>query len=71
MQVVLFLGGVHNAAQEQQAATALLVDDEDERPVDDQSRGKSREHGSGPRDDVSTVLVDRHNGFMKHLRIDE
>lgn len=66
--MVLFLSGVHDSAQEQQAAAGLLVDDKEEGSVDGQSRRKSREHGSASPGDVIAALIDRHNRFMKHLR---
>ncbi|TNN27368.1 hypothetical protein EYF80_062487 [Liparis tanakae] len=60
---------VDDAAHGQHAATRLLVDDEDEGPVDGQSRRQSGGcAGSASCDDVIAALVHRHNRFMINLK---
>lgn len=64
---VLFLGGVDDSAHEEHAAGRLVVDDEDERPVDCQSRRKSGEHIASC-GYVIIALVDGHDRFMINLK---
>lgn len=65
---ILLLGGVDDAAHAQYAAGRLVVDDENKRSVDGQSR---REGGKGVRSasrgDVIAALINGHDRFMIDL----